>query len=298
MVTTMFDRPAHTAARLFLPLVLTMGSSSLGCDVPVEDGVSAQSAEQEEIVSNLRSAGYQDADLEMIPGFGVLVQGDALVSLEGSRGASGTRFRHYNSKSLVSDHIRTINVFVDESLRSGEDSHDEKLNEAIRDALAAWNGLGLRFSFVLVDEPIPASDGVALVTLAGLDAGDLIHPSIEGVSDFPEGGSPGRFIRIRRDFVELKDRKRLQYIVMHEMGHAVGLRHTDWQTRQSCPPSQRLPEGEFVDGHGTDHIPGTPTGWDKKSLMNACLSCPYLAKFSLSDKKAIRALYRSPEHEG
>jgi hypothetical protein len=70
----------------------------------------------------------------------------------------------------------------------------------------------------------------------------------------------------------------------HEIGHCIGFRHTDYQTRQSC--GQNVNEGSA--GVGAIHIAGTPTGSDSSSIMQ---SCGPAIDFNNKDVTALEALY-------
>ncbi|MGS2762511.1 M57 family metalloprotease [Sinomicrobium sp. M5D2P9] len=116
--------------------------------------------------------------------------------------------------------------------------------------------------------------------------------AIGGSAGFPSGGNPYRHVRINSGSSDLSVTL-LRHIIMHEIGHCIGLRHTDWETRQSCGSGS---DGETASPEGAIHIPGTPkypTGPGAKSLMLACLNSGSIGEFENYDKIALEYIYPS-----
>ena len=75
----------------------------------------------------------------------------------------------------------------------------------------------------------------------------------EGVAGFPTGGNPYKWIQIFSG-TDSYNTNIIEHLITHEMGHCIGMRHTDWFSRQSCGQS-----GENANPVGAVHIPETPT---------------------------------------
>ena len=107
-----------------------------------------------------------------------------------------------------------------------------------------------------------------------------------GSAGFPSGGNPNKWVRINSGLAPYSNNVH-EHVIGHEIGHSIGFRHSDYFSRQSC--GQNTNEGSA--GVGAIHIPGTPTGWDPTSLMNACFSSSEDGEFNNNDITALRFLY-------
>lgn len=109
-----------------------------------------------------------------------------------------------------------------------------------------------------------------------------------GIAGFPSNGFPYNRVRINTAASTTQTDQQLEHLLAHEIGHCIGFRHTDWDTRKSC--GQNSNEGAGSDG--LVYIPGTAgAGGDDNSIMNACYPENTTGEWSNFDKIALDYLY-------
>lgn len=151
-------------------------------------------------------------------------------------------------------------------------------------AVANYNALNINIQLNLVfSTSFNAND---IVAYAETNASVIAQDGVRGEAGFPEAGQPFKRVKINGGANRNGDDQLLEGLFTHELGHCFGLRHTDWNTRQSCGQ-----QGESAGAIGAIYIPGTPgASNDSSSIMNACF--PYNeGEFGQYDRVALEYLY-------
>jgi hypothetical protein len=270
--------------RRSLALALCAALAPLACSVEAEDAGGAPSERDaviEEIVENLRLAGYPEGEIEVRDDGEVWVGGDAVVSLGASRELLGLTsrepqgdrdaFRQYRTTNLVAPSVQVI--CIDGSAFTGI------LSDALDSAIAQYDLEGLWFEMVRTN----GSD-------AGCDAEivAVVIPGNGGSAGFPAGGLPFDTINIGADVAGFGPWV-ARHVIIHELGHCIGLRHSDYYDRSiSCG----IGGNEGPAGVGAIHIPGTPlTAVFDGSVMNSCFNFGSTGVFTAGDAAALHELY-------
>ncbi|EZH72725.1 hypothetical protein ATO12_21565 [Aquimarina atlantica] len=109
-----------------------------------------------------------------------------------------------------------------------------------------------------------------------------------GIAGFPSNGFPFNRVRINTTASTTQTDQQLEHLLAHEIGHCIGFRHTDWDTRKSCGENNN----EGAGNDGLVFIPGTAgPGGDDDSIMNACYPANTDGEWSNLDRVALNFLY-------
>ena len=204
-----------------------------------------------------------------------LIEDDIVMSEEQlfSMSSASITNKQYRTYNLVSS-PRTINVI---GFTGGSQALTSKQRTALQYALGNYNALNNGISFTLTFGTNYGPYDIVVYQNPNGQAG--------GVAGFPSGGNPYKYVQIFSG-MENYSTNTNEHVITHEIGHAIGMRHTDWFSRQSCGQS-----GESANPDGAVHIPGTPTGYDSNSIMLACFGANEDGEFGYYDTVALNYLY-------
>jgi hypothetical protein len=252
-----------------LSMALLAGVALVGC------GVDPQ-AEQQEIISNLVEAGFPANDI-MIHEDAVYVGLDAHVTLEASREMlqpGKQSAEQYRTTNLVDTSAVKKICVVPTSQFNGY----SQLSAGLDLAIANYNELNLSFTLARGS----ASDCDATISAKTTTGAG-------GSSGFPKGGKPYGTINIGTGLQSYSADVN-EHVITHEIGHAIGFRHSDYYDRSiSCGGSAT---NEGASNVGAILIPGTPsTAKVGGSIMNSCFRSSETGEWTTSDKTALDYLY-------
>lgn len=186
-------------------------------------------------------------------------------------GAVGEQYRTNN---LVSNN-QTISVL---GYTGGSNALDNTMRTALQWAVNNYNALNIGLNFTLAYGTNYNSYDMVVYKVSGGGGGS---------AGFPSGGNPYKWIQIQSG-TSSYGTNTTEHVITHEMGHCLGMRHTDYFNRSlSCGSGGNEGDG----GVGAVHVPGTPTGFDANSVMLSCFSANEDGEFGSYDRIALEYLY-------
>ncbi|MGK7389415.1 MAG: M57 family metalloprotease [Candidatus Cyclobacteriaceae bacterium M2_1C_046] len=244
-----------------------------------------------EVIAQFESLGFDVSDIEKkhnhnpitgeTDGFHYILEKDIAITpetLEGMlssdlfhEGPVGEQYRTYNLVSTP----RTVRVL---GYTGGSNALDSKMRTALQWSVDNYNRINTNLSFTLSFGTGTSNADIVVYRVSG-GAG--------GSAGFPEGGRPYKWVQIYSGTSNY-DTNVVEHVITHEMGHCLGMRHSDYFNRSlSCGSGGN----EGSSGVGAVHVPGTPSGYDSNSLMNACFSSSEDGEFGYYDVRALEYLY-------
>jgi len=272
--------PATIVAILFVSFL-----SFSGCKKDQDQSPDLSAKKLAEIAAKLKAAGfdtsegfYQFKDGAYIVEYDIHLTEKQIdnLSLRKPVAPITGRVDHYRSNNVVLGTPRTLYVYMDPGF-------DNYMQSSFDNALNRYNNLGLTLSFQRVSNSADADISIFSFyensTTLGYSAG------------FPDdNGNPASPINLNTFYYNGSSRRGdATTVIAHEIGHAIGFRHTDFARRSfSCGSAHGGNEG---DGDvGAVHIPGTPYSPSSGSWMLAC-SNGRDRPYTTADQNALYSLY-------
>ncbi|KRB53891.1 M57 family metalloprotease [Flavobacterium sp. Root186] len=208
------------------------------------------------VINEILKKGFKKEDIVESKDY-FIVQGDMLFSKNiHDYAKSNLTARHNYTSSLVSAQNRIIKVKIHSSIPTSGNWRD-----AIRYAIASWKDIS-NTSILFVETHEETAD-----ILIGSDEG-ILGTTTGGYALMPSAeGRPGAMVSLNLD-IPVNYGTKIR-IVAHELGHTVGILHTDEA--------------------GTNYVPNSPAS-DPNSIMNSTSNGGW-AGFSQYDIQAVQFLY-------
>lgn len=250
-----------------------------------QDTASKSTTISSSTLQKISSLGFSNKNVRKVKD-GYLVEHDILLTdklLNGDPRQKLLRVaksEQYRTTNTVSGLPRTITIMVTNLGQAFIDGADL--------AISRYNALGLSLQFQRV------TSGSADITISGFYQGPDPDGFITlGYSGFPtDTGDPYNTVMMNTHPDAYGSNPDVLYVgsvIQHEVGHCIGMRHTDYMDRSySCGGD---PVNEGASDIGAINIPGTPTGPDANSWMLAC-SNGGDRTFNANDVTALSYLYQ------
>ena len=249
---------------IFKYVLLTLFTVTVfhSCQTENEDSVQDKEAVSPELLSKLAELDFDISDARMASMFGekgVRVE-DMFLTEEQINELDLSK--QYHTTNLVKKLPRVITIAVSPDLGTlGSDALDDAIN--------MYNNVGSLITFQRVAFGLRGKNKAKIQVTAFSEQPSGGFITLGVAAGFPtRKGDPAKSFGINTVWFSLLNPSQGEVAgtMAHEIGHCIGFRHTDYQTRSSC--GQNVNEGSA--GVGAIHVNGTPTGSDPTSLMQAC----------------------------
>ncbi len=260
--------------QLFRPLALLLIAALAITSCKKDAAAPAQDEISQETLSKISTHGFGTSNVQKIEE-GYLVEGDIILTEEFLNSTPGGNYlriannEQYRTTNLVTGLPRVITV-------SASGTISANISSAIDAAIARYNAENLSLDFQRV-----ASGGDINIRI--VNGGNYIASA-----GFPSGGDPYDEVKFNRQYGNWQ-LNTLASVFAHEMGHCIGMRHTDYMDRSFSCGGSKVNEGAST--VGAINIPGTPTGPDAGSWMLSCIGNGTNRPFNNNDKTALNYLY-------
>jgi len=247
----------------------------------------------ESVLVSIKEMGFNTNGITIMKD-GYIVEGDIFLpksSLGKATNSSNliiAKSEQYQTYNLVQNLPRTITISVS--------NLPAVYSTAASNAIGRYNSLNLKINFQLVSSN-------ANIEIIGFNQGPTPNGTLLGYGGFPFSGNPFNQIGLNTNPAAFGTNPDVGYItsvIQHEIGHCIGLRHTDYYDRgYSCPVSwdegNSYNSADIQNFPGAIQIPGTPASAEPNSLMLACNN-GVDRSFNTNDIVALNYLYGYPTY--
>ncbi len=263
-----------------LPMFALLGGALAvsSCSKKEEAAAVAPTTASADAMAQIKALGFNAQDAKKVDG-GYVVEGDMLLTNELLASAPGYatlrvgQDEQYRTTNLVGSLPRVLTVSISSSFPSAYVS-------AIDEAIRRYNAEGLRVTFRRV------SSGAQMPVKYSSNLGTGVLGQSGG---FPSGGNPAPGFTLVPNVINSSNVNYIATIMAHEMGHCIGMRHTDYYNRAySCGGST---SNEGASTVGAILIPGTPSSAEPSSWMLACVGNGVNRPFTANDRTALNYIY-------